>query len=524
MITQTMYRTIKRFKRQGYTKSQITTKLALDPKTVAKYYEMDDQAFKTYQQAHLYRDKVFDAYQVDILDCYMQNEYHPLNMAAVYDYLEERHGPLPGSEQTLRNYIQFLIQTGTLTLQESIRMYMKVPELPYGQQLQLDFGQVRCHSGLQLFIFAAVLSASRYKYVTFQDHPFRTPEVIEHLLTCFEYIGGVPKELVIDQDHLLVVSENAGDILYTEPFAYFIEEQDLRMYVCRKTDPESKGKVENLIKYVKQNFFSVRDFTSLEDANAGVAQWLDRRANGKISQATKKIPALLIAHERQHLRSLRHSVFRKDTLIGREERTADEKACISVEACRYQLPVRYRKTTVEIYVTPHQLFVFDQYTGEEIVSYPLSPMPGRLISKRAYRREPEQPLQELKTLIRDLFPSTRWQQFIDRNAQTFPRYVRDQCLEAKRYFRGPDIDPAVLDQALEYCLEHDTVSFANLHDTYQHAAREILSDAVIAPDPASPAGPPGYQGVHPPIDVTERTLDIYTQRVQTAGRVAHESV
>lgn len=522
MITQTMYRTIKRFKRQGYTKTQIATTLALDPKTVAKYDAMDDQTFTTYRQRHRYRDKVFDPYQPDILDCYRENEYHPLNMAAVYDYLEERHGPLPANEQTLRNYIQYLIQTGTLQLEESIRMYMKVPELPYGQQLQLDFGQIRCRSGFQLFIFATVLAASRYKYVIFQDHPFRTPEVIEHLLTCFEYIGGVPKELVIDQDHLLVVSENAGDILYTEAFHAFIEEQALGMYVCRTADPESKGKVENLIKYVKQNFCSVRDFTSLADANAGVLQWLDRRANGKISQATKKIPALLIAHERLHLRSLRHSIFRKDSLIGREERTADEKACISVEACRYQLPVRYRKTTVEIYVTPHQLFVFDQYTGEEIVTYALSPMPGRLISKRAYRRESEQPLQELKTLVRDLFPSTRWQQFVDRNAQTFPRYIRDQCLEAKRSFQGQDIDREILEQALTYCLDHETLSCANLHDTYQYFARESTAGTLCKLEQD-----PGYRsshGVHAPIDVTERTLAVYTAQVQTMGRVSHESI
>ncbi|GAH69182.1 unnamed protein product, partial [marine sediment metagenome] len=31
--------------------------------------------------------------------------------------------------------------------------------------------------------------------------------------------------MVIDQDNLMVVSENAGDIIYTDDFKYFIEEQ-----------------------------------------------------------------------------------------------------------------------------------------------------------------------------------------------------------------------------------------------------------------------------------------------------------
>ena len=130
--------------------------------------------------------------------------------------------------------------------------------------MQLDFGQYRCRSGLKLFIFAGVLSASRYKYVIFQDHPFKTKEVIDHLLNCFDYFGGVPEEMVIDQDSLLVVSENAGDIIYTDDFKFFIEEQEIGMYVCRASDPETKGKIENVIKYVKYNFFNTRDFLNIE--------------------------------------------------------------------------------------------------------------------------------------------------------------------------------------------------------------------------------------------------------------------
>lgn len=158
--------------------------------------------------------------------------------------------------------------------------------MPFGKQMQLDFGQYRLESGLTLYIFAALLSASRYRYIIFQDHSFQTKEVIDHFLSCFDYFGGVPREMVIDQDRLLVVSENAGDIVYTTDFQYFIQEQNIRMYVCRKADPESKGKVENLIKYVKRNFLAIRDFSCINKANEEVHRWLKRRANGKISPVT----------------------------------------------------------------------------------------------------------------------------------------------------------------------------------------------------------------------------------------------
>jgi len=443
-------------------------------------------------------------YESDILEVYEKNEFKRLNMSAVYDYLEESHGTVQGNEQTLRNYINYLIQTDKLRLNERLRIYTKVPELPFGKQMQLDFGQHRCRSGLRIFIFVAGLSASRYKYAIFQDHPFKTKEVIDHLLSCFDYIGGVPEELVIDQDRLMVVSENAGDIIYTDDFKYFIEEQEIGMYVCRKEDPETKGKIENVVKYVKCNFLSIRDFKSIEEANIGVFEWLKRRANGKISQATKKIPAILIENERQHLRPVRNSIFGKGSLIGREKRDVDEKDRISVNACGYQLPSKYRKKTVEVYVTKHKVFVFDIYTGEEIVEYDLSLIPGKIISKRRYRRGSEKTLKELKDYVVGMFIAESWKRFVAMNFKAFPRYVRDQCVEAKRYFDAKDIDIFILDRALEYCLENNTPSFSNLNDTYAYFMREHEREDLKIPTLSL-----DYKGDHKPLSVTARDLSVY---------------
>jgi transposase len=484
--------------------------LEINPRTAAKYYKMDEDEFRAYRREHLFRDRSFAEYGRDILEVYAKNNFRKLNMSSVYDYLEERYGELPGNEKTLRNFISYLIQTDKLRLNKNIRTYTKVPELPFGRQMQLDFGQYTCRSGLKLFIFAAVLSASRYKYVIFQDHPFRTTEVIDHLLSCFSYFGGIPKELVIDQDRLMVVSENAGDIILTDDFRYFIEEQEIGMYVCRGDDPETKGKIENLIKHVKYNFFNTRDFLNIGEANKSVFKWLKRRANGKISQATKQIPAMLIANEREHLRPVRNSIFRKGSLIGREERLVNEKDCISVNACLYQLPPKYRNKTVEVYITKHKLFIFDLYTGEEIVEYDLSLIPGKVSSKREFRRENEKTLQELKGYVIGMFRGESWKRFIDKNFQTFPRYIRDQCVEAKRYFEAKDIDVFILERALEYCLENNTPSFANLNDTYAYFKREHERE-----DSEIPTLSLDYQGGHEPLRVTARDLSVYKEIISS---------
>lgn len=467
MVKKYMYKKIQNYKKQGLNKGEIAIKMKIDAKTVAKYFDMNENEYKEYQKKLLFRDKVFEGYKTDILKVYEKNEFKNINVSAIYDYLEEKHDKLPGNEKTLRNYIAYLVNTNELEFNENIRCYKKVADLPFGQQMQLDFGQYRTKSGLIIYIFAAVLSASRYKYVAFQEKPFTTKSVILHLLDCFDYFQGIPEEMVIDQDKLMVVSENYGDIIYRKDFKCFIEEMDLRMYVCRAADPESKGKIEGLIKYIKRNFFATRDFTEVDKAKESVRKWLTRRANGKISQATKQIPARLINEERKKLKPIINSIYRKDSLIGREERLVNENALFSVNASRYSVPTKYRDKAVDVYITKTKVFMFDPYTSEEIGEHNLSLISGKKVTKREHYREKEKRIAELKNKVVEMFSLGNWKIFVEANFKKYPRYVRDQCIEAEKHF-GKDIDLIILEGALKFCLENKTYSFANLKDTYSY--------------------------------------------------------
>ena len=66
---------------------------------------MSEEEFRGIQIKALYRNKIFHEYEKEILDVYGINKNRKLNISSVYDYLEEKYGTLPGSEKTLRNYI-----------------------------------------------------------------------------------------------------------------------------------------------------------------------------------------------------------------------------------------------------------------------------------------------------------------------------------------------------------------------------------------------------------------------------------
>jgi len=462
-----MYQRIQKLKRYGHSKTEIAAELKIDPATVRKYYGMEPADYQSYLLKTMERKKSFEAFEKDIQQIYQFYDFKKLNMAAVYDYLEEKYGELPGNEQTLRNYIHYLVKTGEISLCGKNRTYEKVESLPYGQQLQIDFGEYTKKGSLKLYIFGAVLSASRYKYIALQKQPFTTTDVIDHLLDCFDYLGGMPEELVIDQDSIMVVSENYGDIIYTKKFSQFIEEMNLRMYVCRKSDPESKGKIENVIKYVKYNFLQVRDFERRDEAQESLRRWLRRRGNGKISQATKRVPLYDIEEKRKYLRPVQNSLFRKDSLLGREMRLVSDKSFITVDTNEYSVPWTYRNRTVEIYKTERELHIFDEKMKEEITSHPICPFSGQRIQNRAHFRNKSMDINELHQRTRDMHSFLRWKEFVDLVLSVFTRYTRDQCLLALKHFANVE-DKTVLEMAVDYCLENSTISMTNLRDTYDH--------------------------------------------------------
>ena len=234
---------------------------------------------------------------------------------------------------------------------------------------------------------------------------------------------------------------------------------------------ESKGKIENLIKFIKRNFLRIRDFENIEEAQERLFKWLNRRANGKISLATRRIPQEMFFEEKAYLRILSNSIYRKDNLNARERRKADITGQISVNSCKYPVPLEYREREVDIYKTAERLFLYDIRTGEKIAEYAISPIPGSRITNRARYHHKELKQKQLKEELKGLFALDSWSEFVDKNFKEYTRYFRDQYHDAlKKFSRG--IEKEHLKQAIDLCLENRTYSIANLYDTYQYYQQE----------------------------------------------------
>ena len=117
------------------------------------------------------------------------------------------------------------------------------------------------------------LSRSWYKFVYFSRTPFTTALAVYAHELAFEFFGGVPRKIVYDQDKVFLVNENLGDLVLTRVFRTLVREHGFEPVFCRKSDPQSKGKIENVVKYVKYNFLRGRELVDMDLLNK-VSPWL----------------------------------------------------------------------------------------------------------------------------------------------------------------------------------------------------------------------------------------------------------
>ncbi|NLM89398.1 MAG: transposase [Syntrophomonadaceae bacterium] len=263
----------------------------------------------------------------------------------------------------------------------------------------------------------------------------------------------MPKEIVCDQDHLILVSENDGDLVLTKEFADYQKTRKFKIYMCRKADPETKGKVENVVKYVKSNFAKHRTFNNLEKLNEDCLAWLERTGNGKVHNTTKKIPAEVFLYEKQYLIPVPDKInFSTNNILTRVIRKDNT---IVYQGNRYALPLGTYAPERRVVVKEEEgiLIIADPEDELEIIRYPVCLEKGRLIKSSDCRREKDKGikayLQEVVQLLND---SPEANEFLNLVRQDKPRYIRDQLKIIKDHSK--DKPPRVIQEALKYCLKN----------------------------------------------------------------------
>ena len=210
-----MYSNIQALKEKGFSIRQVARLIRVSRNTIRKYWDMPAGEYAA-TLLDVNRLSALSAYEPPVL--HWLESFPCMTAAQVRDWLCEKYH-VDAAERTVRRLVAGLREKHGITKQVAPRRdYEAVDELPMGFQLQMDFGVKSVRDAYssrytKLYVAAFSLSCSRYKWGIFQDKPFTSEDLVRTLYGCFEYIGGMPRQLVYDQDSILVVSENNGDII-----------------------------------------------------------------------------------------------------------------------------------------------------------------------------------------------------------------------------------------------------------------------------------------------------------------------
>lgn len=270
---------IHRLKDLGWTERRIAREIRLGRSTVKKYLDNPEQ--RVFKRSP--KPSKLDPFQ-DLIDQFLEQD--PLVKAPVVLQRLQSRG-FDGKITIVRDYLQKV--RGKMKHREPFIRF----ESPPGQQMQIDWGHFAHLSYGQdkrrLYALAVTESYSRLFYVEF-THSQRQEALHQSLLSAFTYFGGTPQKILVDNMLTAVIERQGPLIRFNEAFLDFLRPFKIVPLACNVRSPNEKGKVENVIKYLRYNFWPLRSFTDLNDVQRQLLQWLDNVASVRIHQTTGQSP------------------------------------------------------------------------------------------------------------------------------------------------------------------------------------------------------------------------------------------
>ena len=506
MLEKSQMQEIQDLKLRGYTKAEILTyykEQGVKPPsrpTISKYYDMDVVPDDPGEK--LSKEKAFDVptFREAIIAIREDNSRGDFCISSVYDVLEEKfiengdYESLPGNEQTLRNYVHYLERTGQLdTGEKHRRIYDHVFDTPPGEQMLIDFGEAALTQKESIHFICLLLRYSRLLCVYAQDHKYNAVEACQAIYKSFCRLGGRPSVLVIDQDAVFISSETYGEVIRTRVFDDFCTEQDLKLWVCNKADPESKGPIENSVGVVKKNFFSARKITCIDDVWRSLPGWLLRK-NKRIHRTTLHIPyAVFRDIEQKSLRPMLPSVYDSSP----NSFTSFElkgMPYVLYKSCRYSVSREFAYSTVKYKVTTGKISIYDTDLNF-ICSHLLSERKGSYNQLPEHRKGEAGDWIDIMERLRSQWNCYDFQHFINGVKKENPRHTAKQLGAIEQFLNAENPDKSLVAEVMKICCKNFRYKFSQFKVVYDYTKAGRSLSGTEGFNKAMKADPVDYQGM-----------------------------
>lgn len=464
-----MINDIKIMIKNGQKVSEIAEKLGIDRKTVCKYRDMDIDEIAEYRKRRKYRKNKTNDFKEFIEDQLKKMEEDGvINAQAIYDKIIAMG--YDGSARTLRRYVHQ--RMGKRVKRQ--RIYEPFETSP-GYQAMVDIGESRKiwinMKRTVMYFLVMTFGYSRKMYVEWYDHPIDTEMFIRFHQNVFLYIGGIPKEIVYDQTKLAVIREQYGEIEFNSAFYGFSQWSGYKTYICKKRDPETKGKVESSIRYVKRGFLPGRRFNNTRDLESQWFHWLHNIADNKPNETTGESPNKRLEKERSCLKPLRDSIYTPGPSF--REQPVYQDGFVKVLGNRYSVPREYHGKKVKVRICDQTVEIHD-LDGNKIYIHKRSFEKGKRIKIRSHYRKPyTESTEELSGKVLAIYGDSRLPVELKKR---FPRHYREQC---QQLIRLADIyDQKILRNACYSILSLGGVCYSKIKKIALHLHQQAYKNGL----------------------------------------------
>ena len=373
MITQREFFMIHELKAQGLSISEIARRLCIDRKTVRKYLQSNPNELEA-----------------------LRRQPRPGKLTPYHGYLCQRLREYPQltTKRLLREIQQRGYKGGYSILADYVHSVRPAAEADYeiryetapGHQAQVDFAHFEteflCEPKVRrrLYLFAMVLGHSRYLWGQFCENQ-KLQTVLAMHIGAFEAFEGAPKQVLYDRMKTAVIGEQNGEVRYNLTLQSLLLHYGALPRACHAYRAKTKGKVERVFRYVRQDFFAARDFENLEHLNGSFQKWRNEVANQRCHGTTGKIIAEAFAAEQPALEPLPLLAF--ETILALE-RKINREGWVSYDGNRYSVPDGTGVRQVEVHVLPCHLQILAN--GEVIARHAIPTGKGHSVIDPDHRK------------------------------------------------------------------------------------------------------------------------------------------
>ncbi len=328
--------------RQDLKAAQIADALDLNIQTVCKYFLRE----KFVPRCGRVRGSKLDAFKPEIMR--LLNHY-AYSSEQIFKRIQA--AGFEGGRSIVKSYVAEVRPA-------PIKAFLSI-QYDKGECAQVDWGtygtiNTGC-SSRKLSVFTMILGYSRTLFIY-----FTVSEKMEQFLECirlgFNYFGGVPRKVVIDNLKTGVLSHQRGMPPVFHPrFAELGEHYGFKPTACNVRSPYEKGMVEKAVSFVKGNLLKGHEYPSLDTLQAAGVQWLNTVANDRIHSVTGKRPFDLLAEEKTQLTPINPMPY--DTSVLKTMR-ASSQFRITLDTNRYSVPWRLAGKSLQVKICLDHISLF----------------------------------------------------------------------------------------------------------------------------------------------------------------------